>query len=319
MKKQVKTNTLPQIKTKGKTLKRVLNNWELYLMLVIPLTYIIIFNYVPMYGVQIAFRDFSPIKGIFGSDWIGLENFTKFFNDYQFKRIITNTLILSFYQLIVTFPFPIILALMLNCVTRRKYKKTVQMVTYMPHFISTVVIVGIMAQLFNARIGIYAQVYEFFTGHLPDDIFSSAKSFRHLYVWSAVWQNAGWGTIIYMATLASVGQDQHEAAMVDGASRFQRVIHVDLPAIVPTMIIMLILSTGQIMNIGFEKVFLMQNALNLEKSEIIPTYVYKVGLAAGVPDYSYSTAIGLFNSVVNCILIVTVNQISRKVSETSLW
>lgn len=295
-------------------------DWRLYLFLLVPLIYIVIFKYVPMGGLVIAFKEYKVRKGIWGSDWAGFENFIKFFESYQFWRVLKNTVILSVYSLIVSFPFPVMFALMINSVRNEKFKKVTQTIVNMPHFISTVVMVGIVFAVFNSRTGLYGAVMHAITGSWPEDLFASPANFRHFYVWSAVWQNFGWDSIIYTAALSSVDPSYHEAAQIDGASRFQRVIHVDLPTILPTIITMLILKMGHIMSIGFEKVYLMQNSLNISASEIISTYVYQVGLSGqGNGDFSYATAIGMFNSVINFALVVIVNKISKKVSETSLW
>ena len=295
-------------------------DWQLYAFLVLPLIYIIIFAYVPMTGLQIAFREYKARSGIWNSLWVGVENFEKFFGSLYFMRILKNTLILSGYAILCSFPFPIIIALIINTLRNKHFKNLCQTITTLPHFISIVVLVGLLFQFFNARSGLYGNIVIRITGRYPDDPFSNSGLFRHLYIWSGVWQNFGWNSIIYLAALTAVSPSLHEAATIDGASRFQRVLHVDLPAIIPTVIIMLIMRTGSVMNIGFEKVFLMQNDLNLETSEVITTYVYKIGLAAsGNTDFSYSTAIGLFNSVVNMLLIVTVNKIADKVSGNSMW
>lgn len=303
-----------------KLLKSYKQHWQLFVFLMIPVAYILIFSYWPMFGLQIAFKKFSIVKGIAGSPWVGMKNFIKFFNAYQFEQVITNTLTLSLYALLAAFPFPIMFALVLNVVEHARYKKIVQTITYMPHFISTVVLVGMLMQIFHPMVGLFGKFYQAITGEMAPDLFSKPAMFKHLYVWSGVWQGFGYNSIIYIAALTNVSGELHEAAEVDGASRFQRVIHIDFPALVPTIVIMLIMRMGSIMSIGFEKTYLMQNTLNLSASEIISTFVYKKGLGAGVGnDYSYSTAIGMFNSVVNLILISTVNMISRRVSETSLW
>lgn len=295
-------------------------DWQLYLFLLIPVVYIIIFAYVPMGGLQIAFKDFAARKGIFGSPWVGLKHFKKFFSSVYFGRTVGNTLALSAYSLACGWPLPIIVALMLNCYRSQKVKSITQTIMTLPHFISVVVLVGMMFQMFSARNGIYGAVIFRLTGTRPADPFATPSNFRHFYLWSGVWQDFGWGSIIYLAALAGVDPSLHEAATVDGASRFKRVLHVDLPTILPTIVIMLILRFGNIMSIGFEKVFLLQNDLNLSYSEVISTYVYKVGLSGGgKTDFSYATAIGFFNSVVNLVLIVVVNFIAGKVGDTSLW
>lgn len=307
------------MKDKNDLQKRIVQNWQLYLFILLPFIYLIMFKYVPMYGIQIAFKKFDPVKGIAGSPWVGFQNFTQFFTSYQFERVIKNTITLSFYSLISGFPMPVLLALCLNALRSAKYRKVVQMITYIPHFIAVVVMVSILRQVFNPVIGLFGILYQFLTGSTAPDLFGSAKAFAHLYVWSGVWQGMGWGTIVYIAALSNVDQELHEAAEIDGASRFKRVIHVDFPAIVPTIVIMLILRSGNIMSVGFEKAYLMQNNLNLNASEVISTYVYKVGLGAGNANFSYGAAIGLFNSVVNLMMITLVNYISNKVGETSLW
>lgn len=302
-----------------KRIRRILrDNGELYLILLVPLCWLILFKYVPIYGVQIAFRDFQASDGIWGSEWVGLDNFIKFFQNYMFGRVLKNTVVLSFYQLIVSFPFPILLALALNNTLHTRYKKTVQMITYMPHFISTVVLVGMIVQFTNPHVGIINRLISAF-GFQPVDFMALESAFPHLYVWSEVWQNCGWGTIIYLAALAGVDNDLHEAAMIDGASRIQRMWYIDLPGIIPTATILLIMNTGRLMDLGFEKAFLMQNLMNIGASEIISTYAYKMGLASAVSDFSYSTTISLFNSIVNLILIFIVNRIASKFGETSLW
>ena len=299
--------------------KKRIKHWQLYLFLVIPIVLVFIFNYIPMAGIQLAFKKYNMNLGIMGSPWIGFDNFKKFFRNYQFWRLLKNTLTLSLYGMLAGFPIPIMLALLLNSMNNLKYKKFIQTVTYMPHFISTVVMVGLIIQVFNPRIGLYGNIYSAVTGNNAPDILGSASAFPHIYVLSGVWQSMGWNSIIYMAALAGVDAELHEAAQMDGASKFQRILHIDLPSILPTAIMLLILNAGSIMNIGFEKAFLMQNNLNLRSSEVISTYVYKMGLESATGDYGYATAIGLFNSVINLILIVSVNAVSKKVTEQSLW
>lgn len=294
--------------------------WQLYVFLILPLIYVILFRYIPMAGIQLAFRRYDINGGIWGSRWVGFDNFRRFFNSYQFQRVISNTLYLSAMSIVLGFPFPIIFALLLNTVNHMKFKKVVQTITYVPHFISMVVLVGMMIQVFNPSYGLFGRVYTFFTGVRAPDLFATAGGFRNLYIWSGIWQGFGWGSIMYLAALTSVSPELHEAAQIDGASRLKRILYVDFPAIVPTIIIMLILQTGTVMNIGFEKIFLMQNDLNISASEVISTYEYKRGLASGgASDFSLSTAIGLFNSTVNLLLLGTVNAISRRVNNTSLW
>ncbi|MBQ8232882.1 MAG: sugar ABC transporter permease [Lachnospiraceae bacterium] len=310
----MKTEKLQKIR------QRIWRDRRLYMFLLLPLLNLIIFDYIPMGGLIIAFKDYSARKGIWGSPWVGLDNFIKFFNSYECWRLIRNTLVLSVYTIVATFPIPIIFALMINSIRNERFKKLTQTIVNLPHFISTTVLVGILMNVLNSRSGFYGILGELITGEYPPDLFGSPQAFRHLYVWSGVWQGFGWGSIIYTAALSSVDPELHEAAQIDGASRLQRIIHVDLPCIAPTIIIRLIMRLGDVMSVGFEKVYLMQNSLNLEASRIISTYVYSVGLASsGHSDLSYATAIGMFNSVINLILIVSVNKIARRVSETSLW
>ncbi len=305
---------------KGKSLlAQILSKWQLYLFLLLPLVYILLFAYVPMAGLQIAFKKFSPGLGIWGSPWVGFDNFTKFFASYQFQRVILNTVSISFYSLAAGFPIPIILALMLNSMRSAWYKKTVQMVTYIPHFISTVVMVGMLLQMINPRIGVFAVLYTAISGNEAPNLIALPEAFKHLYVGSGVWQSMGWSSIIYIAALSGVDPELHEAAQIDGASRFKRVMHIDFPCLLPTATILLILAVGQIMNVGFEKIFLMQNNLNRRASEVISTYVYQIGLSSSSQNFSYATAIGLFNSLVNFTLIITVNKLTKKLSNNSLW
>ena len=293
--------------------------WQLLLMLVVPFAYIAIFNYGPMYGIQLAFRKFNARAGIWGSKWIGLENFSKFFNSYQFVRTITNTIVISLYSLIASFPIPIIFALALNCSKRKGFKKTVQMTSYAPYFISTVVMCSIIIQFLSPKFGIVNAIIKILGGQ-EYTFMASESAFKHIYVWSGIWQNTGWNAIIYIAALSAIDPQLHEAAIVDGATRFQRIVHVDLPGILPTCVILLIMNFGSLMSLGYEKILLLQNSQNLATSETIATYMYKVGLAAeGLPNYGYSTAINLFNSVVNLFLLITINGIARRVSENSLW
>ena len=309
------------LSSRGRTLRKMLTQWQLHLLVLIPVIYIAIFHYWPMYGAQIAFRNYRAKLGITGSEWVGLKWFRQFFTSYDFWEILTNTVTVSMYQILVGFPIPVIFALMINAIPGERFKKVTQSIAYMPHFISVVVLVSIVNMVFNPVNGLYGTLYRSFGGDgYPYDFRGMANTFRHLYVWSGIWQNLGWDTIIYTAALASVSHDQHEAAMLDGASRWKRVLHVDLPAILPTIGIMLIMRCGRVMTIGFEKVYLMQSELNLSTSEIISTYVYKVAMGSG-RDFSFGAAVGLFNSVVNCILLVTVNWISKQVSkkEVSLF
>ncbi len=300
---------------KWNSMRMLKKSWVCYLFILPMLVYVIIFSYVPMYGIQLAFKDYRVADGIWESAWVGFKHFKTFFESYQFKDLLWNTLSLSLYVLIAGFPMPIIFALFLNYITNMKFKKASQMITYAPHFISTVVYCG-MILIFLASDGIINQILTHL-GLDPVAFLSNPSNFRHIYVWSGVLQNIGWGSIMYISVLTSVDPTLHEAATVDGATRFQRLLHIDLPAIVPTMVIMLIMKAGEIMDLGFEKAFLLQNSINLDYSEIISTYVYKIGIQGG--QFSYSSAIGLFNNIINLILLVVVNKIAKKVSDISLW
>ena len=311
----VVTGTATPAPRKSPFVRKFQRDWQLHLLMLLPLIWLLIFKYYPMYGAQIAFRNYRARAGIWGSEWVGLKWFKRFWTSPDFAKILLNTIILAAYSLFITFPLPIIFALMLNVVRNEKFKKFTQTMTYIPHFISVVVLVAILNQVLSPVNGLYGSIYRLFGGEgYPTDIRSSASAFRHLYVWSAVWQQLGWNSIIYLASLSSVSNDLHEAAQLDGASRWKRVIHVDLPTIIPTLGIMLILRCGHILSIGFEKVYLMQNSLNLTKSEVISTYVYKKGLQ-DTNGFSFGTAVDLFNSIVNCILLLTVNWISKKASQ----
>ncbi len=298
--------------------KRIYKSRQLYLLVALPVLYLLIFCYYPMLGAQIAFKDFNIVKGIWASPWVGLKHFEAFFSSYQFSRIIINTIVLSLYSLIVSFPIPIILALCINYTRSSVARRTVQMITYAPYFISTVVLVGIMNQLFATRTGVINNFIELI-GFGRIDILNNPDNFRALYVWSGTWQGMGFGAIIFIAALTSIDPGLYEAARIDGANRFQQIWYIDIPSLLPTVIIMLILNCGSILSVGFERVFLMQTPRNLAQSEVIATFVFKSGIKAAIPMYSYSTAVGLFTSVVNLILLMSVNWISKKVNETSLW
>lgn len=304
------------IKPKGKTWIKIKRNYELYLFILPTIIIYLIFRYYPMYGIQIAFKDFTPSLGIWASEWVGFEHFQRFFDSYNFWNIIENTLLLSVFSLIFGFPMPIIVALMLNMVMRERFKKFVQTVIYAPHFISTVVLVGMMHVFLSPNSGIVNHIIKFFGGD-PIMFMASETWFRPLYILSGIWQDTGFSAIVYLAALAGVNPELHEAAIMDGANKWRRIFHIDIPGILPTIIILLVLAMGNIMNVGFEKAFLMQNDLNYSTSNIIPTYVYEQGIQRS--QYSFSTAVGLFNSVINVILLVTVNYITRKLTETSLW
>lgn len=297
----------------GKLWKR---DWQLLVLSLLPILYYVIFHYLPMYGVQIAFKDYIAAKGISGSPWVGFKQFQRFFQSYQFWPLIKNTLSLSLMQLIFGFPMPIVLAILLNQMKHYRFKKFVQTVTYYPHFISIIVMTGMLYIFLSPRSGMVNNVVKFF-GH--DSIFflGDPKWFRPIYVLSGIWQNAGWSAIIYIAALAGISPDLYEAAQIDGANRWQVIRNIDIPGIIPTAVMMFILEVGKIMNVGFQKAYLMQNGLNISASEIIPTYIYKIGLIDA--QFSYSAAISLFNNIINIILLVTVNRIAQKTSENSLW
>lgn len=294
--------------------RKVKTNWQLYLLLMPALVYFLVFKYYPMYGLQIAFKNFRAIDGIWGSKWVGFRHFNRFFNSYYFWDLIRNTLLINLYSLAL-FPISIIVALSLNELRDGPFKKTAQTITYAPHFISTVVLVGMIIAFLDPDTGIVNNFIKFL-GFEPVNFMTNPRWFKSIYVWSGQWQNLGWGAIIYLAALAGVDPQLHEAAKIDGATRLQRIWHVNIPCIMPTIIIMLILNMGSMMSIGFEKILLMQNPLNLESSQVIQTYVYESGLLHG--QYAYSTAIGLFNSVINFLLLLFANRITRRTG-TSLW
>jgi len=296
--------------------KSLRKHWQLYLLVIPPVLFFILFKYLPMANAVLAFKNYQVTKGIWGSPWVGTKYFDMLFNNPQFWTLIKNTLFLSLYQLAATFPIPIILALLLNEVRSLRFKKAVQLITYAPFFISTVVMVSIIMIFLAPRLGLLNVILNAM-GMESTNFLGDPTKFRSVYVWSEVWQTTGYSCVIYLAALAGVDPSLYEAAKVDGASRLQKIIHVDIPGILPAAVIILILSVGNIMSLGFEKVYLMQNPLNLQSSEIISTYVYKIGLLNA--NYSFATAVGLFNSVINLILLVAVNAVSRRISENSLW
>ncbi|MDN4603526.1 ABC transporter permease subunit [Paenibacillus sp. F6_3S_P_1C] len=299
----------------GKRLERIRRNWGLYVLLFPAVLLTLLFAYKPMYGVLIAFKDYSPALGIGESPWAGFKYFEKFFHSYQFTNTIRNTLVISLYSL-ATFPIPIMLALLVNQMRSGRFKRFFQTISYMPHFISTVVMVGLMLILFSPSTGLVGNMYQLFGAEAPD-LMGSSVLFSSVYVWSDVWQHVGWDSIIYIAALSAVDPSLYEAATVDGASRWHKVRYIDIPMLLPTVITLLILRMGGLLGVGFEKVYLMQNDLNILSSEILSTYVYKIGLLSS--QYSFSSAINLFNTVINFILLILVNQLSKKYSENSLW
>lgn len=289
---------------------RLRNNWQLYVLLFVPVALTIIYKYVPMYGIQIAFRDFSAKKGFLGSEWVGLEWFKRFFTAPNCGRMIKNTILLSVYSLLWSFPVPIILSLAINQLRFAKFKRVVQTVLYAPHFISTMVICGMIRIFLNPYGGLLSLILGTNT-----DFLSMSEAFRTIYIVSGIWQDAGWGCIIYLATLSSVDTSLYEAAKVDGASMMQRILNIDVPVLIPMAVLQLIMAAGGLMNVGFEKVWLLQTELNKETSDVIAVYVYQQGIENA--KYSYSTAVGLFNTAVNIVLLVIVNKIASKVSDVS--
>jgi putative aldouronate transport system permease protein len=316
------SNTFEQEKTRrlrggmARAKKLIRKHWQFYLFIAPAVAYILIFKYVPMVGAQIAFRDYSPTQGIWGSEWVGLREFSRFINSPNFWILIRNTLSISVLFLTIGFISPITLALALNEVRTGAFKKTVQMVTYAPHFISTVVMSAMIIIFLNPRIGFIGKGVDVFTGKMTD-LMGISGAFKYVYVFSDIWQHAGYAAIIYMAALSGISPALYEAAKIDGASRLQKIRHIDFPGILPTVTILLILQAGEIMNVGFEKVYLLQNPLNLPASEIIATYVYKIGIINA--SFSFGAAVGLFNSVINFALLITVNSVARRVTEHSLW
>ena len=299
----------PAAASGGKSLKRRLqDNWQLYMMLLVPVLLTIIYKYIPMYGIQIAFRDYKASRGMFGSEWVGLEWFERFFTAPTCGRMIKNTLLLSFFSLLWGFPIPVILALMMNQLRFQRFKRATQTVLYAPHFISTMVICGMIRIFLSPSGGLINLI-----AGTSIDFLTESSAFRTIYIASGIWQDAGWGIIVYMATLANVDTSLYEAAKVDGASMFQRILHIDIPEMTSIMVLNLIMSAGGLMNVGFEKVWLLQTDLNKATSDVIAVYVYQQGIENA--KYSYSTAVGLFNTAVNIILLIAVNKIAGKISE----
>ena len=296
--------------------RSLIKYWDLYLLILPVLVWLAIFKYGPMYGTIIAFENYSPSRGVFGSKWVGFKHFERFFNAYNFKGILLNTVKLSLFQLVCAFPMPILLALVLNELNNKRYKKLVQTVTYSPFFLSTVVMVGLIDAFLYPNTGLL-NVLVTKLGGQSINYMAKDEYFRPIFIISHIWKGTGWASIIYMSALTSIDPQLYEAARIDGANRLQALVHVTIPAIIPTAIIMLIRDCGSIMDVGFEKVYLMQNDLNMGASEVISTYVYKVGMVNS--QYSYSTAVNLFNSMINLAMLLLVNKISRTVSETSLW
>ncbi|ACS99856.1 ABC transporter permease [Paenibacillus sp. JDR-2] len=296
--------------------KKIARRYDLYLMLLLPIAWYLLFQYGPLYGLQIAFKDFNPAKGIVGSKWVGFEHFTRFFDSYYFWRLLWNTISINLFSLLIAFPIPIVLALIIQELPNRGFSKWLQNITYLPHFISIVVIVGMLQLFLSPKSGPVNGLIEAFGG-TPIRFLEEAAWFKPIFISSNIWQNMGWQSIMYIAALIGINPQLYEAAKMDGASRLRRIWHISLPGIVPVIVILLILDIGHFMNIGFEKVLLMQNSMNIEASDVISTFVYTTGILKG--EYSYTAAIGLFNAVINLALLLFVNRFARKLSETSLW
>lgn len=296
--------------------RKIKSNIPLYVLLFPSIILLIMFAYIPMFGLVIAFKDYSPANGILNSPWAGFKYFTQFFNSVQFGTTMMNTLKISIYSILVGFPLPILLALLCNQLRAGKFKKVFQVTTYLPHFISTMVMCGIIILFLSPNSGLIANIFKSLGWTMPN-LLSKPDSFAGVYVWSDVWQHIGWDSIIYLAALSAIDPTYYEAATMDGASRMQKILNIDLPLLLPTAMILLILRAGSLLSIGFEKVLLLQNPLNLAGSEVISTYVYKVGMQNF--QYSYSTAIGLFNTVVNLIILLSVNWFSKRYTKTGLF
>ena len=310
-----KTNIKPRTENKKALWKRALSCWELYLLLIPGIVLTIIYKYIPMYGVQIAFRDYNPVMGFSGSPWVGLKWFEKFFSNYKSWEMIRNTVLLSLYTILWTFPIPIILSLIMNQLRFKRFKKITQTILYAPHFVSIMIVCGMLKIFLSPYGGLITTIVAALGGDTSVGLLDQPENFRTLYIASAIWQDAGWGMIIYMASLSSVDASLHEAAKVDGANTLQRILHIDLPALIPMIMIQLIMSFGNLMNVGFEKVFLLQTDLNKATSQIIATYVYEQGMLKAM--YSFSTAVGLFNTAVNIVLLIIVNRIAKKTADIS--
>ena len=296
--------------------RKIKSNIPLYVLLFPSIILLIMFAYIPMLGLVIAFKDYSPANGILNSPWAGFKYFTQFFNSVQFGTTMMNTLKISIYSILVGFPLPILLALLCNQLRAGKFKKVFQVTTYLPHFISTMVMCGMIILFLSPNSGLIANIFKSLGWTMPN-LLSKPDSFAGVYVWSDVWQHIGWDSIIYLAALSAIDPTYYEAATMDGASRMQKILNIDLPLLLPTAMILLILRAGSLLSIGFEKVLLLQNPLNLAGSEVISTYVYKVGMLNF--QYSYSTAIGLFNTVVNLIILLSVNWFSKRYTKTGLF
>lgn len=291
-------------------------NRALYLLILPAIILFFLFTYIPMYGMVIAFTDFKPALGILGSKWVGLQNFRQYFASYMFTNTIRNTLVISLYTIAVTFPLPIVIALMCNQMYAQRFKKTFQVTTYLPHFISTVVMCGMIILFLSPSVGMIPKMLSAFGVKVPN-LIGTPRAFSSIYAWSEAWQHVGWDSIMYIAALSSISPELYEAATVDGANKWQRMLRIDIPLLLPTATILFILRSGSVMSVGFEKVYLLQNSLNMSASETISTYVYKMGLISN--QYSLSAAISLFNNVINFALLVVVNFISGKLGDTTVF
>lgn len=314
--RRILTSREETVKLRKARWKAILSNWQLYLFVLPAVVYFIVFHYAPMYGVQIAFRNYKADLGFFGSPWVGIEHFTRFFNSYYFVTVMRNTLTITTLTLLLGFPLPVLLALLLNEVRHNKYKKLVQTVSFAPHFISVVVLCGMLTLFLNPSSGIINHMRTFI-GLEPINFLQNPGMYKWIHVLSGIWQETGWASIIFFAALSGVDPCLLEAARIDGANRLQRIININFPVLVPTIITLLIMRCGAMLSVGYEKVYLLQNNANVSASEVISTYVYKAGLL--MADFSFSTAVGLFNSVVNCIMLILVNYAAKKYSEASLW
>lgn len=309
-------NTSLRKKPRHTVIQGILHSWRLYVCLLPAFIYVTLFCYVPMYGVQIAFRDYSVVKGILGSPWVGMKHFQQFWNSIQFEILMTNTLKISVYSLLFAFPIPIILALMLNEVKNQKFKKLIQNATYIPHFISTVVMCSMIIMFTSVSNGVINNILSML-GAERIDFMGKSSMFRPIYIITDIWQHTGWNSIIYLAALSGIDPQLYEAAEIDGASRLRRIWHITLPGILPTMVLLFILNCGNLLNVGYEKVYLLQNSLNIDVSEVISTYVYKVGILSA--KFSYTSAIGLFNSVINFALLLIVNAVAKRATGSGLF
>lgn len=297
-------------------LRAVRREYGLYLIFLVPLVWYVIFMYVPMYGLQIAFKRYNARLGILGSPWVGMQYFMQFFDSYYFRDLLVNTLVLNVFQMAVGFPVPILLALIINEIRIRPLQKAVQNITYIPYFLSIVVIVSMLKLFSNTEYGLFNKIVTFFGGQ-PVDYFAKVGAFRPLYVFSGVWQNMGFNSVIYIAALSAIDPQLYEAASIDGASRIRKIIHVSIPQIAPTIVILFIMRIGSLMNVGFEKVLLMQNNVNMEVSDVISTFIYRNGIQKG--QLSYSAAVGIFNSLINLFLLLGANRLTRRIGDTGLW